>query len=200
MKLRRITGNGAVETASPRLARHVLVNRRHFLTAAGIGGLGVGAALTPALTREVMAQAAPEKAPPQPPKLQQAKTICTKCAVGCGLIGEVQNGVWVSQEPWFEHPINTGSLCSKGAAARSAVISEKRLRYPMKLEGGKWKRLTWDQALSEISAKLLDLRQKHGPEILHVNFSAHQSNENGFAIRKWAAMWGSNNADFQARI
>jgi formate dehydrogenase major subunit len=112
----------------------------------------------------------------------------------------VHNGVWVSQEPWFDHPINQGSLCSKGAAARSAVVSEKRLRYPMKLEGGKWKRLSWDQALGEVSGKLLEIRKKHGPDALHINFSAHQSNENGYAIRKWAAMWGTNNADFQARI
>jgi formate dehydrogenase major subunit len=70
----------------------------------------------------------------------------------------------------------------------------------MKLEGGKWKRLSWDQAMSEVSAKLLDLRKRHGPDTLHINFSAHMSNENGYAIRKWAAMWGTNNADFQARI
>jgi formate dehydrogenase major subunit len=132
--------------------------------------------------------------------VRQAKTICTKCAVGCGFIAEVQNGVWVSQEPWFEHPINQGSLCSKGAGARSTVTSDKRLRYPMKLEGGKWKRLSWDQALSEVSAKMLDIRKRHGPDAVHVNFSAHMSNENGYAIRKWAAMWGTNNADFQARI
>jgi formate dehydrogenase major subunit len=47
---------------------------------------------------------------------------------------------------------------------------------------------------------MLDLRKKHGPDAVHINFSAHQSNENGYAIRKWAAMWGTNNADFQARI
>jgi formate dehydrogenase major subunit len=111
-----------------------------------------------------------------------------------------EGGVWVSQEPWFEHPINQGSLCSKGAGARSTVTSAKRLRYPMKLEGGKWKRLSWDQAMSEIAAKLQDIRKRHGPDALHINFSAHMSNENGYAIRKWAAMWGTNNADFQARI
>ena len=196
MKLIRANGsNGSKSTPAwlnPRM------DRRNFLRAAGLGGLGAGLyASAPSLVQEVDAQG---QAKPQPPKLDQFKTICTKCAVGCGLIGEVQNGVWVSQEPWFEHPINQGSLCSKGAAARSGVISEKRLRYPMKLAGGKWQRLSWDQALSEISAKMLDLRKKHGPDMLHINFSAHQSNENGYAIRKWAAMWGTNNADFQARI
>ncbi len=198
MKLRRVNGNGVLDPSPAWLqGLNPLMDRRGFLKTAGIGGLGVAATFAPSLVREVEAQ---EKTAPQAPKLEQYKTICTKCAVGCGFIGEVQNGVWVSQEPWFEHPINQGSLCSKGAAARSAVTSEKRLRYPMKLEGGKWKRVSWDQAMSEVSAKLLDLRKKHGPDILHVNFSAHQSNENGYAIRKWAAMWGTNNADFQARI
>jgi formate dehydrogenase major subunit len=198
MKLTRVSGNG-----SPTLSRSWLeemapaVNRRDFLKAAGLGGLGIAATMAPSLAREVEAQ---EKAAPLRPKLEEYKTICTKCAVGCGLIGEVQNGVWVSQEPWFEHPINQGSLCSKGAAARSAVVSEKRLRYPMKLEGGKWKRVSWDQAMSEVSAKLLDIRKKYGPDGLHINFSAHFSNENGYGIRKWAAMWGTNNVDFQARI
>jgi formate dehydrogenase major subunit len=197
MKLRRITPHGRSEHGGPRLRPHALVDRRDFLRAAGLGGVGLATAMGPTLSREARAQ---DKPAPQPPKLEQYKTICTKCAVGCGLIGEVQNGVWVSQEPWFDHPINQGSLCSKGAAARSAVISEKRLRYPMKLEDGKWKRLSWDQAMTEVAGKLKDLRAKHGPDTLHINFSAHMSNENGYAIRKWAAMWGTNNADFQARI
>jgi len=196
MKLTRVNGNGTLLSSPGGLGvLNPLVDRRAFLKAAGIG-VGIGASLAPSLIREVEAQ---EKAP-QAPKLEQYKSSCSKCAVGCGFIGEVQNNVWVSQEPWFDHPINQGSLCAKGAAARSGVISEKRLRYPMKLEGGKWKRITWDQAMSEISAKLLEIRKKDGPDALHINFSAHQSNENGYAIRKWGAMWGTNNCDFQARI
>lgn len=193
MKLIRANGNGRLAGLNPH------IDRRNFLRAAGIGGLGMGlyALSGPSLVKEVEAQG---KAEPQPRKLELHKTICGNCAVGCGLIAGVQNGVWVSQDPWFEHPINQGSLCSKGAAVRDHVVSEKRLRYPMKLEGGKWKRLSWDQALSEVSAKMLELRKKYGPDFLHINFSAHFSNENGVAIRKWAAMWGTNNADFQARI
>jgi formate dehydrogenase major subunit len=196
MKLKRVnghrpTGSAWLEGVSPG------VDRRAFLKAAGTGGLGLAVAMTPSLARQVEAQ---QQAASQAPAVRQAKTICTKCAVGCGFIAEVQNGVWVAQEPWFEHPINQGSLCSKGAGARSTVTSDKRLRYPMKLEGGKWKRLSWDQAMSEVSAKLLDIRKRHGPDAVHINFSAHQSNENGYAIRKWAGMWGTNNADFQARI
>lgn len=197
MKLVRVHDKGVAPSPSALEALSPVINRRSFLKAAGLGGVSLAAAAAPSITREASAQ---QKAQAGAPKVEQYKTICTKCAVGCGLIGEVQNGVWVGQEPWFEHPINQGSLCSKGAAARASVISDKRLRYPMKLAGGKWQRVSWDQALSEISAKLLDIRKRYGPDALHINFSAHQSNENGYAIRKWAAMWGTNNADFQARI
>ena len=198
MKLRRVNGTSVLEPSRSWMeGLNPIIDRRDFLKAASVGGLGVAAAFAPALAREVEAQ---EKAAPQPPKLEQHKTICTKCAVGCGFIGEVQNGVWVSQEPWFEHPINQGSLCSKGAAARSAVISEKRLRYPMKLEGGKWKRLSWDTAMSEITAKLMDIRGKHGPDALMILGSAHHNNETCYALRKFSAFWGSNNIDHQARI
>ena len=175
-----------------------VLERRSFLKKAGIGlGAGVAATMLPkSLVRE--AGAAAKKA--KPPMLEQIKTICSNCAVGCGVIGEVKNGTWVSQEPWFEHPINTGSLCSKGAAAREHVISEKRLKYPMKLEGGKWKRLTWDQALGEIATKLQAIRKKHGPDSLMLLGSAHHNNEMAYSIRKFAALMGSNNIDHQARI
>jgi formate dehydrogenase major subunit len=192
MKLIRANGDGRFAGLNP------YINRRNFLRAAGLGGLGAGvyALSGPALVEEVEAQG---KAP-VPPKLDQHKTICTNCAVGCGFIGETKDGVWVSQEPWFEHPINLGSLCSKGMAAREKVSSEKRLRYPMKLEGGKWKRISWDQAMTEITAKIQEIRKQHGPDALMILGSAHHNNETAYALRKFAALWGSNNLDHQARI
>ena len=44
------------------------------------------------------------------------KTICTFCAVGCGIKAKVKNGKLISIEPWEEHPINRGRLCVKGAS------------------------------------------------------------------------------------
>lgn len=172
------------------------VDRRRFLRAAGLG-MGVAATM-PSLVKEV--EAAKEPVAVKAPEHEQYKTICGNCAVGCGLIGEVQNGVWVGQEPWFEHPVNLGSLCSKGASAREHVISEKRLRYPMKLVDGKWQRIDWDQALDEISVKLKAIRDEHGPDSMMILGSAHHGNETAYALRKFAAFWGSNNIDHQARI
>jgi formate dehydrogenase major subunit len=41
---------------------------------------------------------------------------------------------------------------------------EYRLKYPMKLVDGKYKRISWEQALNEVSEKLLDLRKESGPD------------------------------------
>jgi formate dehydrogenase major subunit len=195
MKLKRVDSQGCTQQgASWQRSLNPSMARRKFLGAAGVG-LGL-AAMGPALVREAQASSTPRGTGP----ITQKKTICGNCSVACGFIAEVQNGVWIGQEPWYEHPINAGSLCSKGAGAREHVVNDKRLRYPMKLEGGKWKRLSWDQAMSEVTDKLKAIRGKYGPDSMMVLGSAHHGNETAYALRKFAAFWGSNNIDHQARI
>src|SRR5262249_56153778 len=46
------------------------------------------------------------------------QNMCTHCSVGCTVMAEVENGVWVGQEPGWNSPINRGSHCAKGAATR----------------------------------------------------------------------------------
>jgi anaerobic selenocysteine-containing dehydrogenase len=41
-----------------------------------------------------------------------------------------------------------------------------RLKYPLKKVSGTWQRISWDQAISEIAAKLNDLKAKFGPSVL----------------------------------
>jgi formate dehydrogenase major subunit len=128
------------------------------------------------------------------------KNMCTHCSVGCTVIAEVQNGVWVGQEPAWDSPINRGTHCAKGAAIRETVSGDRRLKYPMKLENGEWKRISWDVAFNEIGDKMLDIRQKSGPESVWWLGSAKFSNEGAYLFRKFAAFWGTNNIDHQARI
>ena len=128
------------------------------------------------------------------------RTICAYCAVGCGVVAEVQNGVWVRQEVAQDHPVSRGGHCCKGASAIDMVTGEKRLKSPMKRVGGKWQNISWDQAFDEISTKLKNIRETDGPDALHFNGSAKVSNEMAYLQRKFAAFWGSNNVDHQARI
>src|SRR4029077_2488294 len=99
-------------------------------------------------------------------KIEVKRTVCTHCSVGCSVDAIVENGVWVRQEPVFESPINLGAHCAKGASIREHGIVEHshRLKTPMKLVNGKWQRLSWDQAMTEVSAKMLDIRKESGPD------------------------------------
>ena len=105
-----------------------------------------------------------EAGPPPPPgaTVTTRKNVCTHCSVGCSVIAKVANGVWIGQEPDYDSPINRGSHCCKGAAVRDDVLSQRRLRYPMKLVNGQWTRLSWEQAIDEIGDKLLEIRAEVG--------------------------------------
>src|SRR3979411_3011711 len=70
----------------------------------------------------------------------------------------------------------------------------------MKLATGEWTRLSWDQAIDEIGDKLMEIRQKSGPESVYWLGSAKFTNEGAYLNRKLAAFWGTNNSDHQARI
>jgi formate dehydrogenase major subunit len=128
------------------------------------------------------------------------KNICTHCSVGCTVLAEVENGVWVGQEPAWDSPINRGSHCAKGAATREVVHGDRRLRYPMKLVNGQWNKISWDAAINEIGDKLMEIRAKSGSDSVYWLGSAKFTNEAAYLNRKFAAFWGTNNSDHQARI
>ena len=171
------------------------VDRRAFLRGSGlaIGGLAALGATGGTVTRAT-AQTAANSA------VQTIKSICTHCSVGCTVLAEVDNGVWVGQEPGYDSPFNLGAHCAKGAAVREHAHGERRLKYPMKKEGGVWKRMSWDDAINEIGDKMLAIRGESGPDSVYWLGSAKHSNEQAYLFRKFAAYWGTNNVDHQARI
>ena len=151
------------------------LNRRAFLRNTGIvaGGAALTAALAPGMVRraeaDITAAAAGET--------KTVRTICTHCSVGCGIYAEVKNGVWSGQEPAFDHPFNRGAHCAKGAAVREHGHGERRLKYPMKLVGGKWKKISWDEAVTEVGDKLLQIREQSGPDAVYWLGSAKHNHE-----------------------
>ena len=141
------------------------VDRRGFLRRSGIaaGALAGLGALPLGNVRKAEAAVAG----PLTSGATVRKSICTHCAVGCTVTAEVVNGVWVGQEPSWDSPINRGSHCAKGASVRELVHSDRRLRYPMKLVGGQWTRISWDQAINEIGDKMNAIRQKSGADAVY---------------------------------
>src|SRR5699024_7787311 len=180
-------------------ATGMAMDRRSFLKRSGLtaGGTALASALPLGVMRRAEAQEGAEK---YAAKVATKHTVCTHCAIGCSVIAKVQNGVWVGQEHDFDSPINLGGHCAKGAAVREHGHGNKRVKFPMKLVDGKWRRLSWEQAIDEIGDKLLQIRKESGPDALFYGGSSKGSNESSYMQRKWVSFWGSNNCDHQARI
>lgn len=82
----------------------------------------------------------------------------------------VRNGVLVKVEGDRESPLNHGRLCPIGTVTTDLVYHPDRLKYPLRRKGkrqsGDWERISWDQALDEISTRLLAIREHYGPEAI----------------------------------
>ena len=88
----------------------------------------------------------------------------------------------------------------QGRGVRELVHGDRRLKYPMKLVGGQWQRISWDQAINEIGDKLLEIREQSGADSVYWLGSAKFTNEGAYLFRKFGAFWGTNSVDHQARI
>ena len=112
----------------------------------------------------------------------------------------MQNGTWIGQEPGWDSPFNLGAHCAKGASVREHAHGERRLKSPMKMVNGQWQKISWDTAINEIGDKMLEIREQSGPDSVYWLGSAKFNNEQAYLFRKFAAYWGTNNVDHQARI
>ncbi|MDW7745136.1 molybdopterin-dependent oxidoreductase [Halomonas sp.] len=175
------------------------ISRRQFLKRSGATTGGLAAAGFMGAPMMQRAEAAEKTAVSDAP-VETKRTVCSHCSVGCGVYAEVQEGIWTKQEPAFDHPINRGAHCAKGASLRQHGHSSRRLKYPMKLVGGEWQRLSWEDAIEEIGSKVLELTEQHGPDSIYWLGSAKFNNEQAYLMRKFAALAGTNNTDHQARI
>ena len=141
--------NGAAQGRLTRPVSGMLgrtIDRRAFLRRSGIA-LGAGAVASQLPFNIVEKTEAAQDAAAG--KTEIKRTICTHCSVGCSLDAVVQNGVWIRHEPVFDSPINLGAHCCKGVSIREHGMTHDshRLKTPMMLAGGKWQKISWDQAL-----------------------------------------------------
>ena len=83
------------------------LDRRTFLKRSGVTAGALAALGSLPLGSVRKAEAGPP--PPAGATVTTRKNICTHCSVGCSVIAEVANGVWIGQEPDYDSPINRGS-------------------------------------------------------------------------------------------
>src|SRR5262245_2271545 len=87
-------------------------------------------------------------------------TICFNCEAGCGLLAYVDRDSGKIQK--FEgnpvHPGSRGRNCAKGPATLNQVEDPERIRHPLrrvgKRGGGQWARVSWDEVLDDLAARI----------------------------------------------
>ena len=98
------------------------------------------------------------------------KSVCRGCHGGCGVLLHVRDDRLVKIEGDRESPLNHGRLCPIGTVTLDLVYHPDRLKYPLRRAGvrgsGQWERISWDQALDEISQRLLVIREEFGSEAI----------------------------------
>ena len=97
-------------------------------------------------------------------------TFPRNCRDACSMIAEIKDGKMVSIKGDPKHPLTQGTVCVKGHTYAMHLYNADRIMHPMKRVGkkgeGKWEKISWDQALKEIAAKLTEIKEKFGGEAL----------------------------------
>lgn len=95
-------------------------------------------------------------------------TACWQCVSRCPMIGYVEDGKLVKVGGQFNSIRTHGALCAKAQAGVNQVYDPDRILHPLRRAGargeGKWKRISWDEALNELSGRLQKLRDEGHPE------------------------------------
>ena len=133
------------------------ISRRDFLKGVGTGGaLSVAGGFSP----ENHGQ---ETSPLKTQGAAKSYSICPYCAVGCGIIIYSRDGKVVATEGDYDHPINRGSLCSKGAALMQIAENHRRLdRVLYRAPGSKsWEHKPIEWAVSELAKRIKDSRDRN---------------------------------------
>ena len=101
-------------------------------------------------------------------KREAVATACALCASRCPAIGYVEHGHVVKIEGQPDSIRTLGKLCAKGQAGVNQIYDPDRLLQPLKRVGkrgeGKWKKISWESALSELAGRLKRLRDAGHPE------------------------------------
>ncbi|KUG27944.1 thiosulfate reductase precursor [hydrocarbon metagenome] len=92
--------------------------------------------------------------------------ICGMCTVRCPMMSVVDDGKLVTIHGNPHAGGIKGSLCARGAAGMALVNDDERPQFPMIRAGargeGKWRRATWDEALTYVAEKLSKIKAEHG--------------------------------------
>ena len=122
-------------------------------------------------------------------------SACLQCTSRCSIIGYVEDGKLQKISPQFDSIRTEGTLCAKAQAGVNHVYDPDRLLYPLRRVGargeGKWKRISWDEALTEIADRLRALREAGTPEKFMFHYGRMKSSASKMMTSVFMPTYGS---------
>jgi thiosulfate reductase/polysulfide reductase chain A len=165
------------------------ITRRQFL-ATGLAGTALMGSYAPG-----MASKYPEPAWFSKGEVATTYNYCDMCPWKCGIKVQSVDGVVIKIDGNPADPKSRGMLCARGQAGVSFMNDPDRLRSPMIRTGergeGKFREVSWEEALDHTAEKLLEIKDKFGPEGLAI--FGHTTGDTWFA-ELFAQAWGTPNA------
>jgi assimilatory nitrate reductase catalytic subunit len=139
--------------------------------------------------------------------MQETRSTCPYCGVGCGVIIESEGAQITGVRGDPDHPANFGRLCSKGSTlhltASQPVTLQTRLLQPMQRQtrGAAPQPLGWDAALGQASSTFARIINAHGPDAVGFYVSGQLLTEDYYVFNKLAkGLIGTNNIDTNSRL
>ncbi|GBG15862.1 assimilatory nitrate reductase catalytic subunit [Novimethylophilus kurashikiensis] len=135
--------------------------------------------------------------------MQETKSTCCYCGVGCGVIIESEGDRIVGVRGDPDHPANFGRLCTKGSTLHLTARHDLRALYPeMRLEKHEPRqRVSWDDALDHAVQHFAQTIREHGPDSVGFYISGQLLTEDYYVFNKLAkGLIGTNNIDTNSRL
>ncbi|MCF0143148.1 MAG: molybdopterin-dependent oxidoreductase, partial [Parasporobacterium sp.] len=124
------------------------------------------------------------------------KTACRACIANCGVLAHVKNGRVVKLEGNPVDPMSRGKMCAKGLSGIQALYHPNRNKYPLERVGerggGKWRRISWNDALTKIAEHLMSVKERFGAEAVFCS-TGGGGNPEIWSIARFCNIFGTPN-------
>ncbi len=174
------------------------MNRRSLMKLALASGALLGAgggARNSALAGSVKLTKGRDFSPKTGKERKRIPTSCWSCVTRDSMVGYVEDGRLVQLEGHPDSIRGRGKLCAKGHAGINQLYDPDRILYPMKRAGkrgeGKWKKISWNEAIDTIAARLKKLRDAGTPEKFMFHYGRMKSSNSKMIKSAFLASYGT---------
>jgi len=175
-----------------------MLNRRNFLKLGAVAATATAVvtgtdALTPA--RGALVKGGKDFSPRTGKERKAIPSACWQCVSRCPIIGYVEDGRLVKIEGQPASIRTAGKICAKSQAGVNQVYDPDRILFPLRRAGkrgeGKWKRVSWDEALTELAGRLKKLRDDGTPEKFMFHYGRMKASSSKLIKSVFLATYGT---------